>query len=97
MFLYNENLIAMGVFGTVFWVIGLMFGSVLLTWLYNSTKGSILMTAIWHGTFNLFTAAVGQAADSTAAIISMFVMIIVVMIVTIFKPANLSNTERQKT
>ena len=95
MFLYNENFIAMGAFGTVFWVIGLMFGSVLLTWLYNSTKGSILMTAIWHGTFNLFTAAVGQAADTTSAIISMFVMVLVVLIVIVYKPKNLSKEDRQ--
>jgi membrane protease YdiL (CAAX protease family) len=81
MFLYNENLIAMGLTGTIFWVIGLMFGSVLLTWLYNSSEGSILMTALWHGTYNLFTAAVGQAAGFTSGIISMFVMIWVVFIV----------------
>jgi membrane protease YdiL (CAAX protease family) len=97
MFLYNENLRAMGVFGTIFWVVGLMFGSVLLTWLYNSTKGSILMTAIWHGTFNLFTAAAGQAAATTSAMISMFVMVLVVLIVIVYRPKNLSSNERQKT
>ena len=96
MFLYNENLIAMGLMGTVFWVVGLMFGSVLLTWLYNSTGGSILMTAIWHGTFNLFTAAAGQAADTTSAIISMFVMILVALIVFVYKPENLSQRVKQK-
>ena len=96
MFLYNENLMAMGAFGTVFWVVGLIFGSVLLTWLYNSTKGSILMTAIWHGTFNLFTAAAGQAVAMTSAVISMFVMILVVSIVIYYRSENLSSEERQR-
>jgi membrane protease YdiL (CAAX protease family) len=96
MFLYNENLIAMGAIGTAFWVVGLMFGSVLLTWLYNNTKGSILMTAIWHGTFNTFTAAAGQAAAITSAMISMFVMILVVLIVIVYGPKNLSREERQR-
>jgi len=96
MFLYNENLIALGVIGTVFWVVGLMFGSVLLTWLYNNTKGSILMTAIWHGTFNTFTAAAGQAAAITSAMISMFVMVLVVLIVIVYRPRNLSREERQR-
>ena len=96
MFLYNENLMAMGAFGTVFWVVGLIFGSVLLTWLYNSTKGSILMTAIWHGTFNLFTAAAGQAVAMTSAVISMFVMVLVVSIVIYYRSENLSSEERQR-
>jgi membrane protease YdiL (CAAX protease family) len=96
MFLYNENLIALGPVGTVFWVIGLMFGSVLLTWLYNNTEGSILMTAIWHGTFNTFTAATGQAASVTSGIISMLVMVLVVCVVIIYKPKNLSRSERQQ-
>ncbi|MHA2117224.1 MAG: CPBP family intramembrane glutamic endopeptidase [Candidatus Thorarchaeota archaeon] len=96
MFLYNENLMAMGPFGAFGWLIGLMFGSVLLTFIYNSTEGSILMTAIWHGTFNLFTAAVGQAAGVTAGIISMLVMVWVVLIVIIYKPKNLSSSERQQ-
>ena len=96
MFLYNENLIALGAVGTVFWVIGLMFGSIFLTWLYNNSGGSILMTALWHGTFNTFTAAAGQAAAVTSAMISMFVMVLVVLIVIAYRPGNLSRREKQK-
>jgi membrane protease YdiL (CAAX protease family) len=96
MFLYNENLMSLGLVGTVFWVIGLMFGSVLLTWLYNNSEGSILMTALWHGTYNLFTGAVGQAAGLMAGIISIFVMVWVVLVVIIYKPKNLSRNERQR-
>ena len=96
MFLYNENLIAMGPVGTIFWTIGLMFGSVLLTWIYNNTEGSILMTAIWHGTFNTFSAAAGQAASVTSGIISMLVMVLVVFVVIIYRPKNLSHLERQR-
>ncbi len=95
MFLYDENLLSLGPVGTIFWVIGLMFGSVLLTWLYNSSEGSILMTALWHGTYNLFTAAVGQAAGLTAGIISMLLMVWVVIIVAIYRPKHLARHERQ--
>lgn len=95
MFFYNENLISLGAVGTVFWLIGLMFGSTLLTWLYNSSKGSILMTALWHGTFNLFTGATAQAASMTSGIITMFVMVWVVLIVVIYRPSDLSKSERQ--
>ena len=96
MFLYNENLMALGIIGTLFWFIGLTFGSVLLTWLYNNTRGSILITAIWHGTFNLFTAAAGQAAGTASGIISMFVMIWVVIIVIVYGKENLSRFDRQQ-
>jgi membrane protease YdiL (CAAX protease family) len=95
MFLYNENLMSLGLVGTIFWVIGLMFGSVLLTWLYNSSEGSILMTALWHATYNLFTGAASQAAGLTAGFISMFVMIWVVLIIMVYKPMHLSRSERQ--
>jgi uncharacterized membrane-anchored protein len=67
-----------------------------LTWLYNNSEGSILMVALWHGTFNMFTAAVGQAASIVSAVISMFVMIWVVLIVVIYKPENLSHKKRQQ-
>ncbi len=95
MFLYNENFMAMGTVGTAFWVIGLMFGSTWLTWLYNSSKGSALMTALWHGTFNLFTGAAAQAASMTSGIITMFVMVWVLLIVVIYRPGNLSKSKRQ--
>ena len=95
MFLYHENFIELGLIGTIFWAIGLMFGSVLLTWIYNNNEGSILLTAIWHGTFNLFTGASGQAAAMTSAIITMFVMVLVVLIIIAYKPENLSRIERQ--
>jgi membrane protease YdiL (CAAX protease family) len=38
-------------------VIGMLFGAVLFTWLYNGTGGSILMVAIWHALFDLLTAS----------------------------------------
>ncbi|TXT57848.1 MAG: conserved membrane protein of unknown function [Candidatus Thorarchaeota archaeon] len=94
MFLYHENFIMMGPVGTIFWVIGLVFGSVLLTSLYNNTEGSILLVAIWHGTYNLFTAAVGETADLTAGIITMFVMVFVIAIIRRFGSENLSKYER---
>ncbi len=95
MFLCNENLRSLGPTGAIFWVIGLMFGATFLTWLYNSSRGNILMTALWHGTYNLFTGAAGQAAGLFAGIISMFVMVWVILIVTIFKPRDLSHSEKQ--
>jgi hypothetical protein len=37
--------------------VGLIAGSVFLTWLYNSSSDSLLMAAIWHGSFLFVTAS----------------------------------------
>jgi membrane protease YdiL (CAAX protease family) len=76
-------------------LIGLLAGAITFTWLYNSTGGSVLMTAIWHGLFNYTTACVSCQTGTTAAIISTLVMVWAVAIVVFFKPDNLSRAERQ--
>jgi membrane protease YdiL (CAAX protease family) len=45
--------------GYLGFVFGLACGSIVLTWLYNRTNGSILACAIWHGLFNLATGTAG--------------------------------------
>ena len=49
-FFYNFP--GMDLFGAVGFLLGMFAGAVLLTGLYNSTGGSILMVALWHGTYN---------------------------------------------
>jgi membrane protease YdiL (CAAX protease family) len=48
-------------------------GSIVLTWLYNGTGGSILACAIWHGLFNMTTATVA-ASGTVAAVTSALVI-----------------------
>lgn len=56
-FFYHETYIGMGWMMLPGFVIGVLCGTVLFTWLYNGTGGSILMVAIWHGLFDLLTAS----------------------------------------
>jgi membrane protease YdiL (CAAX protease family) len=68
-------------FMAVGWVIGLFAGAVILTWLYNSAKDSILMVAIWHGCFNLMTASraeVGMLPMLLTALIIVWAVIVVI-------------------
>lgn len=45
----------MGWFGTLGWVVGLVFGSLLVGWLVKQAKLSLWPVILWHGTFNFFT------------------------------------------
>jgi uncharacterized protein len=64
-------------FGFVF---GLACGSIVLTWLYNGTGGSILACAIWHGLYNLTTATSG-GTGTVAAVTTTFVVAQAVVLV----------------
>jgi membrane protease YdiL (CAAX protease family) len=54
---------------------GLLAGAIALTWLYNSSGGSILIVAIWHGTFNFVTACISCKTGTAAAIMSTIVIL----------------------
>lgn len=73
----------------------LLAGAILFTWLFNSSSGSILIVAIWHGVFNFITASKASKAGLISAIISTIVMVWAVVVIIVFKPKNLSHAERQ--
>jgi membrane protease YdiL (CAAX protease family) len=56
-------------FTIIGFLIGLTYGSIVLTWLYLGTGGSILAVASWHGLFNMATATDG-ATDIIAGTVS---------------------------
>lgn len=56
-FFYDKDLSMMGWFGTLGWVVGLVFGSLLLGWLVKQSDFSLWAVILWHGTFNFFTAS----------------------------------------
>jgi membrane protease YdiL (CAAX protease family) len=55
-------------------VFGLACGSIVLTWLYNATGGSILACAVWHGLYNLETGT-AAATSTIQAVTSAFVYV----------------------
>ena len=66
-----------GYFGFLF---GLACGSIVLTWLYNGTGGSVLACAIWHGVYNIESGTVA-ATGTIAAVTSTFVVIQALLLV----------------
>lgn len=62
------------------WVAGLLCGSIVLTWLYNRSGGSILLVAIWHATYNVVSGTDGAegllAAVSTTLVVGLAVSLV---------------------
>jgi uncharacterized protein len=75
-------------------LLGLFAGAIFLTWLYNSTGGSVLIVAVWHGCFDFVTACIQCKSGLIAATLSTTVMIWAILIVPIFKLKNLFRRER---
>jgi len=66
---------------TAGWVFGLFCGAIVLTWLYNHTR-SILLVALWHGTYNIISGT-GAATGLLAAVSTTLVMVLAVALVVL--------------
>ena len=51
-FWFREGYVGLDATGIVGFAIGLAAGAILLTALYNASRGSILVVALWHGSWN---------------------------------------------
>jgi membrane protease YdiL (CAAX protease family) len=70
---------------------GLLAGAINFTWLYNSTGGSILLAAVFHGLFNSVTACSACKTGILAPLTSALVMVWAVLIVILFNPIDFSS------
>jgi membrane protease YdiL (CAAX protease family) len=62
-FFYNTNMMNMGIGGTIGWLLSLLTGSFILSWLFNNSKGSVLAVALFHGLIDVVF--VSQAVAGT--------------------------------
>lgn len=83
-----------GVATIVGWAIGLALGAVFLTWLYNSTEGSLLTIVLWHAVFNTITAS-EAASGPLAAVVTTGVMLIAVAALILAGPTDLRGWSRR--
>lgn len=93
LFLYRPGYVNMDATGIIGWFLSLLTGSILLTWLFNSSRGSILACAIFHSTIDVvFTS--DQLDKNLIGIMGMLITIWGLAVVFIFKSKNLSRHEK---
>lgn len=64
LFFYRPGYTGMDAAGVAGWVLSLLTGSILLTWLYNGSKQSLLVCAVFHATIDVaFTSDVPGAVN----------------------------------
>jgi membrane protease YdiL (CAAX protease family) len=88
-FFYNYEL---SFFSVVAFTLGILSGAAVLTWLYNSTGGSILAMIVWHGTYN---AAAASGNGIVSAVVTAGVIGAAIFIVNHFGPESFSHRKKQ--
>jgi membrane protease YdiL (CAAX protease family) len=89
LFLYRPGYTSMDIGGTAGWIFSLLTGSLLLSWLYNSTRGSILVCAVFHTTIDLAFTSDARGAD-TVSLLGMMITLWGVIVLLVYKPRHLS-------
>lgn len=93
-FLYLPTYMKLGLSVLPMFALGIAAGSVFLTWLYNGSKGSLLMAILWHGTFNYVTAS-PEGDPIVAAVLSTVPMVWALVVILVWKPGTLSPQPKQ--
>jgi membrane protease YdiL (CAAX protease family) len=74
-------------------LLGLLAGALVFTWLYESSGGSILVVALWHGSFNFVTGCAACKIGLAAPIVSAAVMVWAIVLVIFYQTARPSGSE----
>jgi len=91
LFLYRPGYASMGPGAIAGWFLSLLTGAVLLTWLFNGSRGSVLVVALFHASIDIvFTSDVASTFVVNAAGTMITIAGIVVLIV--FGPRTLSRS-----
>jgi uncharacterized protein len=73
------------------WFISIVTDAFMYTWIYNSTKGSILLVALFHGSLNIFGAFIPGVSPVVNALLN---CVVAIVLVAVLGKVNLSRRER---
>jgi membrane protease YdiL (CAAX protease family) len=89
LFFWTDN--PMSNYPFVIWSIGVVAEAFVYTWLYNSTRGSVLVVALYHVLCNTYGPLIGGGSVIASAIIN---VIVAGVLIGVFGMTNLSRAER---
>ena len=93
-FFFRDTYTAMGLLlGLPMLLVSVVSASFIMTWLYNGTRGSLLMVVLFHGLFNFFS--VSEAGGESAAIVMSAVVVFwAVRVVNVYGRENLAPAKK---
>jgi membrane protease YdiL (CAAX protease family) len=95
LFFYRPGYTSMDMAAISGWIFSLLTGSILLTWLYNSSRAGILICAVFHSTIDIaFTADI--ANKNVVNYMGFLITVWGILTIIILKPKNLAAIEREK-
>lgn len=87
-FFENDSYATYNPLQLVGWAAGLWMGAIFLTWLYNSSRGSLLVVVLWHGLYNQFAAS--QASAIIPAVMTAGVILVAIVAIRLAGPQELT-------
>ena len=93
---YRDTYMALGILALPLLLFSVCIASIVITWLYNGTQGSLLMVILFHAIFNFFS--VSEAGGDSAPIVMTAVIVFwAVRVVKLYGKENLAPVEKQVT
>jgi hypothetical protein len=92
-FFFREGYVGLGATGVVGFLLGLAAGAVVLTALYNASNGSILVPALWHGTWNGVATSEGMQGP-WVAVMTAIIMVAAPVLIWLWGPRDLAPRPR---
>lgn len=93
-FVYRPLYSQMDVPGIAGFFVSMVMGAIVLTWIFNSSKGSLIFVAIFHAMVELMFMSENITLEMSSYL-GATIMIAVILIIVITKPANLSFRTKQ--
>lgn len=81
----------------LFFIVSVILGSIQHTWLYNSTKGNLTVSTLYHSSLNTFSYLLFTQQNISYSVFSFLLLtniLLTVIIISVFKPENLSHIKR---
>ncbi len=92
LFVFSPGLSALGVGGTLGWFMSLALGSIVQTWLFNSSRGSICVVAVFHASLDVFF--MSPVAPGLSNVMGAVITIASLALIPLFGRQNLSRHAR---